>query len=110
MLAPLCAVELALDFVVLALYDVTVMCDDSASMKVAGAPESSSSLLYVCQAKPDMHEGVLHAYHRPPHSGRLMMLCLLPASCAVCGEGDAHRRPEGHHRARDIRDHAVRQV
>jgi hypothetical protein len=27
-------VELALDFVVLALYDVTVMCDDSASMKV----------------------------------------------------------------------------
>jgi hypothetical protein len=33
-LAPLCAVELALDFVVLALYDVTVMCDDSASMKV----------------------------------------------------------------------------
>ena len=30
----LCAVELALDFVVLALYDVTVMCDDSASMKV----------------------------------------------------------------------------
>lgn len=28
-------VELALDFVVLALYDVTVMCDDSASMKFA---------------------------------------------------------------------------
>lgn len=28
------AVDLALDFVVLALYDVVVMCDDSASMKV----------------------------------------------------------------------------
>lgn len=36
----LAAVELALDFVVLALYDIIVMCDDSASMKVCCRPQA----------------------------------------------------------------------
>jgi hypothetical protein len=39
-------VELALDFVVLALYDVTVMCDDSASMKVRRHPVVLMLLLW----------------------------------------------------------------